>query len=432
MKIILLLIITLSVFAKTPLTGTQIWTEAKKTVKNISTKDLQTLLKQKPEAVLIDVRTNFEIANGGGTIGVFQNRHLDRSWLEFRVDEIVKNKNIPIVVYCGTNQRSVLAAKQLTAMGYKNVQNYNDGFFAWKKAGLPVRLTDNYVGSMLFNPVKQVSKKVWTSIGEPSPSTQENSGHNNNLSFVIGNDAVLVFNAGGSYLLAKSLHQEIKKITNKPVKYVVLENAQGHAILGSSYWQQQGVKTIAHIDAFKEIQENKDNYLPRVQRILKDKAMNTVVSLPDETFNDKKIIDLGGLKVELLYLGSAHSVGDIQAWIPQQNIMISGDIAFNERLLPIFPYTDTKKWLETWQKLEKINPKIIIPGHGDVTDLTTVRKYTKNYLTFLRTKILDLLENDGSLQDATNLDQSQFQNFKTFKELSRQNAARVFKQLEFE
>jgi rhodanese-related sulfurtransferase/glyoxylase-like metal-dependent hydrolase (beta-lactamase superfamily II) len=432
MKILLLLLISLSLFAQKPLTGTQIWNKAKVEINSISTNDLKNLLDKDKNVVLIDVRTKFEIANGGGTIGVFQNRHLERGWIEFKIDEIVKNKDTPIVVYCGTNQRSVLVAKTMMDMGYKNVRNYADGFFAWKNAGLPVQLTDNNVGSILFNPVKKVTKNIWTSIGEPGPSTQENSGHNNNLSFVVGDKTVMVFNAGGSYLLAYALHQEIKKITNKPVKFVVLENAQGHAILGASYWQEQGAKVIVHIDALKQIKKNKDNYLERVKRVLKDKSMNTKVVLPNKTFTDKLIIDLGGIKVELLHLGPAHSFGDIQAWIPSQNTMISGDIAFNERMLPVFEYTDTKKWLETWQKLEKINPKIIVPGHGDVTDLKTVTKFTKDYLLFLRTKVLELLDNDGSLQDAIKLDQSKFKNFKTFKELSRQNASRVFKQLEFE
>ena len=57
------------------------------------------------------------------------------------------------------------------------------------------------------------------------PPSYENSGHNNNLSFIITEEGVVVMNAGDNYLLAKTLHEEIKKITDQPVKYVVLENA---------------------------------------------------------------------------------------------------------------------------------------------------------------------------------------------------------------
>ena len=49
-------------------------------------------------------------------------------------------------------------------------------------------------------------------------------------------------NAGDNYLLAKTLHEEIEKITDHPVKYVVLENVQGHAILGSNYWQNRALR----------------------------------------------------------------------------------------------------------------------------------------------------------------------------------------------
>lgn len=50
------------------------------------------------------------------------------------------------------------------------------------------------------------------------------------------------------------MHEQIKKITSQSVKYVVLENSQGHAILGSNYWKEQGATLIAHTKAYKEIQ----------------------------------------------------------------------------------------------------------------------------------------------------------------------------------
>jgi len=63
---------------------------------------------------------------------------------------------------------------------------------------------------MLFRKPMQVAPGVWSAIGATAPPTYENSGHNNNLSFVIGDNSVLVVNAGDNYLLAESLHDEIK------------------------------------------------------------------------------------------------------------------------------------------------------------------------------------------------------------------------------
>ena len=71
---------------------------------------------------------------------------------------------------------------------------------------------DRYPESELYSEPVEVVPGVWTSVGATQPPTYENAGHNNNLSFVISDDGVLVVNAGASYLLAKALHDEIKKI----------------------------------------------------------------------------------------------------------------------------------------------------------------------------------------------------------------------------
>ncbi|VVM25366.1 hypothetical protein BSPWISOXPB_3421 [uncultured Gammaproteobacteria bacterium] len=71
----------------------------------------------------------------------------------------------------------------------------------------------------------------------------------------------MVFNAGGSYLVAKAMHEQIKQVTKQRVKYVVLENSQGHAILGANYWKQQGAIIIAHKAADKEIAKKRKNHL---------------------------------------------------------------------------------------------------------------------------------------------------------------------------
>jgi len=103
-------------------------------------------------------------------------------------------------------------------------------------------IADQYPDSLLYSKPIEVIPNVWTAIGQTAPSTYENAGHNNNLSFVVTGDGVVVVNGGGGYLLAKALHDEIKKITNEPVKLVIDENGQGHAMLGNSYWAEQGVQ----------------------------------------------------------------------------------------------------------------------------------------------------------------------------------------------
>lgn len=403
-----------------------------KRVGKINTAELQALLKAKPETAVIDVRNPDELTLRGGYIGATRFLNIPRGQLEFQIDTFVPNKQDPVVVYSNFNQRSPLAADALAQLGYTQVKYYADGFMQWKRAGLPVKHNDKALDSFLYSKPQQVIPGVWSAIGATAPQTYENSGHNNNLSFVITDDGVLVMNAGANYLLAQALHEEIKKLTTQPVKYVVLENAQSHAMLGSSYWKSQGATIIAHKDAAHEIQQDGHAILASTQNRLRDKAFKTEVVQPDKVFEDKLELKMGSWKIEVLYLGLAHSPGDIMVWLPEKKLVISGDTAFHERMLPLFETTKTAAWIKTWDKFEALGAQVIIPGHGGPTNIAEVRKYTKDYLVYLRAKVAEVLKKGGTLQDAYKVDQTPYAHLDTYDELGRVNAGMVFRELEFE
>ena len=294
-------------------------------------------------------------------------------------------------------------------------------------------IADQYPGSMLYSKPVEVIPHVWSSIGATSPSTYENTGHNNNLSFIVTGDGVVVINGGGAYQLAKALHDEIRIITDQPVKLVINENGQGHAMLGNSYWSEQGVPILAHVDAAEDFEDKGAQILASAQDRLKEKADGTFLKGPDETFENEKVIEMGDFRIEVKYLGPAHSPGDIQVWLPNEKLVIAGDMAFHERMLPIFDETDTAAWLETWNNdFESLGAIYVIPGHGHPTNMAQVRRYTRDYLVYLRGKIREHLDNGGELSDAYYVDQSLYAHLDTFEELATRNAGRVFEQMEFE
>jgi glyoxylase-like metal-dependent hydrolase (beta-lactamase superfamily II)/rhodanese-related sulfurtransferase len=418
--------------ADTLKSGEELLQAVNQRISNVTTPELEQILQQQPNTVLIDVRSPREIHLLGGMIDAPRSYNIPRGWLEFRLPETAPDKDTPIVVYCGINLRSPLAADTLTQMGYSNVKNYSDGFFAWRDAGLPVEAPDLALDSMLYSRPQKVTAGVWSAIGATKPPSYENSGHNNNLSFVISDDGVLVVNAGDNYLLARALHEEIKAITDQPVKYVVLENGQGHATMGSAYWKEQGATIIAHADALAELQLHGDAILERVLRRSRDKGMGTRLVMPDETFEDRKVIQMGDQRIELLHLGPAHSPGDISVWLPQKKVVIAGDIAFHQRMLPVFEHTDTAAWVETWNRFEALGAETVIPGHGTPTDMATVTRYTRDYLVDVRGKIGALIEAGGSLEDVYTVDQSAYRHLDTYDELARLNASTIFRAMEFE
>ncbi|MFU1479103.1 MBL fold metallo-hydrolase [Roseovarius sp. C7] len=300
-------------------------------------------------------------------------------------------------------------------------------------AGASEDIADKYPGSMLYDKPVEVIPHVYSAIGATAPPTYENAGHNNNLSFVVTGDGVVVINAGASYGLAKALHAEIRALTDQEVKLVLLENGQGHAMLGSNYWAEQGVKVVAHAEAAAEIEEYGAQALAGMQRYAGDQGEGTVLYPPDETFDEAYIVEMGDMRIEARYLGPAHSPGDIVVWLPEQSLVISGDMAFHERMLPIFEHTYTADWIDTWETaFEPLGATYVIPGHGHPTNMAQVRRYTRDYLVYLRAQVGAHLEAGGDLAEAYYVDQTPYAHLDTFEELATKNAGRVFEQMEFE
>lgn len=294
-------------------------------------------------------------------------------------------------------------------------------------------IADQYPGSPLYSKPVEVIPNVWSAIGATAPPTYENTGHNNNLSFIVTGDGVIVVNGGAAAVLAEALHDEIRTITDQPVKLVINENGQGHAMLGNSYWAAQGVPILAHVDAAHEFEENAFQILEGMKRYNRDKAEGTEIQGPTETFEDTRVIEMGDMRIEVLHLGPAHSPGDISVWLPDEKLVIAGDMAFHERMLPIFPDTCTACWLETWETaFEPLGAVYVIPGHGHPTNMAQVRRFTHDYLVDLRAKIREHLDNGGDLADAYYVDQSAWARLDTYEELATRNAGRVYEEMEWE
>merc|ERR1711879_178174 len=370
----------------------------------MGTKGLVELLKKDPNIQVIDVRNRDEINKDGGYIKTNNYSNISRDKLEFLISQYAK-KDEKFIVHCFDGNRSLLATQTLKNMGYKNAIWYKDSFKGWSEAKQKTSSLDKYPDSLLCNKIQKVADGVYTSIGVTAPYLYESTAHNNNLGFIIGDESVLVWNASSSYLLAQSLHKEIKKITDKPIKYVVLENSQGHAMLGSNYWQELGATVVAQEIVKDEVERKGNRIFNRMKRVLRDKFEGTELTMPDKFFKDNMI------------------------WLDKEKIAFAGDIAFNNRLLPIFEITETQKWLEAWENFAALDAKIVVPGHGEVTDMATVTKYTKDYLVYLREQIEEILDEDGGLNEAYNIDMSAYKHLDTYKELGKQNIATLFKQM---
>src|SRR5437588_13052550 len=96
--------------------------------------------------------------------------------------------------------------------------------------------------------------------------------------------------------------------------------------------------------------------------------------MPNVTFREEAEVDLGDIPVQLLHWGPAHTRGDEFVFLPKQSILFGGDVVVN-RFFPIMPDSDASgtNWIRMLERLEKLNPAIVVPGHGEVGDAGLIR-----------------------------------------------------------
>ncbi len=287
-----------------------------------------------------------------------------------------------------------------------------------------------HAAELTLTPVP-VAPDVYAVVGDLGGQTYENEGLNNNLGFVVTDAGVVVINTGPTVRVAKALHAAIQKVTSQPVKWAVNVNSQNHYWHGNDYFKALGATIVAHKEADRVMRETGAGQMESNKTLLKEKAEGTVLTYPMETFDGRRELKLGQTVLQLLYFGPAHTPGDIAVWLPQQKVLFTGDIVYTERMLAIIPISHTGGWVQAFDKLAALKPRVVVPGHGKPTDLKRAKKDTRDYLAFLRANVKKVLDAGGSLQDAVDkTNQSRFKYLANFELLAGRNVNQVYLEME--
>ncbi len=256
----------------------------------------------------------------------------------------------------------------------------------------------------------RVTDRVYALVGDLGQRSPENLGHNMTSGFVIADDGVVVIDTGGSARDAQAIFEAIRKVTDKPIKWAVNTGGQDHRWLGNGYFRNRGVPIIASQAAAQDMRNRTAEQVGRARTLLKEQFQGTEAVYPDHTFVERHTLPVHGVTIELIYTGGGHTSGDIFVWLPEQKIVFTGDIVFVQRLLGIMPGSG-QTWIKTLEYLrDELQPAVVIPGHGHVTDLQEALRDSYDYLVFLRDAIKERMEAGAfdPVEATQGLDQSRF------------------------
>jgi glyoxylase-like metal-dependent hydrolase (beta-lactamase superfamily II) len=258
-------------------------------------------------------------------------------------------------------------------------------------------------------------------------------GNNSTFGFVVTTQGVVLIDSGGTYQGAKRIHKVIKQVTDKSVVTVINTGGQDHRWLGNGYFKKLGAKIIANDKAVEDQKARLQEQIFMLNNVVGLKGVDgTEAVFAENLFDTDMKISVGETKLEIYHAGPAHTPSDSFVWLPEQQVIFSGDIVFTERLLGILDHSSSKDWIRAFEAMAAFNPRYIIPGHGHPTTLDKAKSDTYDYLKFIRQAVTQFMDNDGDIADISMVNQSAFSSLLSFDLLSGRNAQRVYSELEWE
>ena len=223
--------------------------------------------------------------------------------------------------------------------------------------------------------LKKIADNVYAAINPDGGKAGSNAG------VIIGKNAVLVVDTFIAPEPAQQLLAEIRKLTNLPVRYVVNTHYHLDHTGGNGVFAEAGAIIIAQRNVRQwERTENLKFFGPTPQP--EQKARVESLTLPNLVYDQSIAVDLGDRDVEIRYL-PGHTGGDSALFIPDANVVFTGDLAWNHHL-PNLIDASTDKWIDSLNLMLEHHPKAtFVPGHGDVATAADVRDF-RDYLVALR------------------------------------------------
>jgi glyoxylase-like metal-dependent hydrolase (beta-lactamase superfamily II) len=234
----------------------------------------------------------------------------------------------------------------------------------------------------------QLSAHCWAYTAEGDP----NSG------VIIGDKFIMVSDATATPVMARDLIAQIRTVSDKPIKYVLLTHYHAVRVLGASAYTAEGAsEIIASRGTYELIVErgaqDMQSEIERFPRLFLGQDSIPGLTWPTMVIGDGQpgrqgslTIDLGGVKVQIWHPGAGHTRGDTIAWVEEEKVLFSGDLVEYEAGV----YTgdaQLEEWPATLEALRALKAEAIVPGRGEAmqgaANVEKALDYTQRWVTIL-------------------------------------------------
>ncbi|WP_022664035.1 MBL fold metallo-hydrolase [Desulfospira joergensenii] len=225
--------------------------------------------------------------------------------------------------------------------------------------------------------LSNISDKIFAYTDTQNASPSNSFGANAGI--IVGQEGVVVVDTLATAKEAQEMIHDIRKITNKPIRYVVNTHTHFDHCFGNSEFAKEGAIIISHKNGKANLIKWGDKLIGIVKNMgMTDELLEgTTISYPSVTFNDRIQIDLGNIIVDLIYIAPNHSTDNIMVYIQKEKVLFTGDILFTN-FHAYIGNADLDGWKKNLDYIIKLDVDKIIPGHGPLSgkqDISDMRDY---------------------------------------------------------
>ncbi len=208
---------------------------------------------------------------------------------------------------------------------------------------------------------------------------QYDNGAVSNAGVIVGPDSLMAIDALGAPLHTKAFIAAARKTTGKSFSRLVNTHHHGDHTNGNQFFLPAEI--VAHEFCRQAVITRGAAIKPGAKwekrEAWAEGAEDRIVAPPATTFSDKQTYRFGDTIVELIFVGPAHTYGDVVAYLPQEKILFGGDVVFHY-VTPAVQNGHVTKWIETMDKLLAMDIKTVVPGHGPLggkREMAETREY---------------------------------------------------------
>ncbi|MFA6148187.1 MAG: MBL fold metallo-hydrolase [bacterium] len=227
----------------------------------------------------------------------------------------------------------------------------------------------------------KVADGVYSYVGEKDASATHSFAANAGI--VVGRDGILVVDTLVSAKEAQRFLADIRKVSDKPIKYVVNTHTHLDHAFGNGVFAGEGAVVISHLADRKLLERAGPATLRDIGNFgLKPEDMaGTEIVYPVIAFGDRMQIDLGGETVELIRIAPSHTEGSVIVHLPAKKVLFAGDVLFTD-FHPFMADGDLSGWTKTLEALLAMDVERIIPGHGPLSTKKDVKEMIEYLVLF--------------------------------------------------